>query len=61
MQPEFHLSIGVRSIEISVDFFAGVMKGKVLHRDPSGYVNIDGAGNGAPSEQKRFMHDLCPQ
>ena len=41
MKTCFHLSIGVRSIEESVDFFVGVMKGTVQHRDPSGYVNID--------------------
>ncbi|MCX6127207.1 MAG: hypothetical protein NTV34_20990, partial [Proteobacteria bacterium] len=41
MTPEFHLSIGVRSIESSVDFFVRVMTGRVLHRDPSGYVNVD--------------------
>jgi len=41
MRSEFHLSIGVRSIEESVDFFASVMEAKVMHRDASGYVNID--------------------
>ena len=41
MKPEFHLSIGVQSIETSVDFFVQVMNARVLHRDPSGYVNID--------------------
>jgi extradiol dioxygenase family protein len=39
--PNFHLSIGVKSIEASVDFFIGVLNGRVLHRDPTGYVNID--------------------
>lgn len=41
MLPNFHLSIGVRSIEDSIDFFTRVLNAKVLHRDPSGYVNID--------------------
>jgi extradiol dioxygenase family protein len=41
MTQEFHLSIGGKSIEASVDFFVRVMQGSVLHRDPSGYVNID--------------------
>jgi extradiol dioxygenase family protein len=39
--PQFHLSIGVNSMEESVDFFVRVLKGKVTHRDPSGYVNVD--------------------
>lgn len=38
MEPQFHLSIGVKSIEPSVDFFVRVMSAKVEHR---GYVNID--------------------
>jgi extradiol dioxygenase family protein len=42
---EFHLSIGVKSVESSVDFFVGLLRGKVLHRDPSGYVNIDFYGS----------------
>jgi extradiol dioxygenase family protein len=41
MKPSFHLSIGVRSIEESVDFFVRILRAKVQHRDPSGYVNID--------------------
>lgn len=45
MKTSFHLSLGVRSIEESVDFFVGVMKASVLHRDPSGYVNIDLCGS----------------
>jgi extradiol dioxygenase family protein len=45
MKPEFHLSIGVKSIEDSLDFFTRVLSAKVLHRDPSGYVNIDFFGS----------------
>jgi extradiol dioxygenase family protein len=45
MLPSFHLSIGVRSIEKSVDFFTSLLGAKVLHRDPSGYVNIDFFGS----------------
>src|SRR5438105_75514 len=41
MKSSFHLSIGVRSIEESVNFFVDILDSKVLHRDPSGYVNID--------------------
>jgi extradiol dioxygenase family protein len=50
VKPNFHLSVGVRSLEESVDFFVRIMKGAVSkgavsHRDPSGYVNIDLFGN----------------
>jgi extradiol dioxygenase family protein len=45
MKPTFHLSIGVKSIEESLNFIVGVLRGKVLHRDPSGYVNIDFFGS----------------
>ena len=45
MSPNFHLSIGVKSIEESVGFFTKVLRAKVLHRDPSGYVNIDFFGS----------------
>jgi extradiol dioxygenase family protein len=38
---EFHLSIGVKSIEESVHFFVDILKGSIAHRDPSGYVNIN--------------------
>jgi extradiol dioxygenase family protein len=37
----FLLSIGVNSVESSVNFFATVVEAEVLHRDSSGYVNID--------------------
>jgi extradiol dioxygenase family protein len=39
--PKFHLSIGVESIEDSVAFFTQALRAQVIHRDPSGYVNID--------------------
>ena len=39
--PQFHISIGVNSIEQSVDFYSGLLNGRVAHRDPSGYVNIE--------------------
>jgi extradiol dioxygenase family protein len=41
MKSSFHLSLGVRSIDESLDFFVRVLGGQVLHRDPSGYVNLD--------------------
>lgn len=37
----FHLSIGVKSLQKSVDFFEQTLGALVQHRDPSGYVNID--------------------
>lgn len=45
MNAPFHLSIGVNSIEDSVTFFENILTSKVLHRDPSGYVNIDFFGS----------------
>ena len=45
MQAPFHLSIGVHSLEESVSFFENVLKSKVVHRDPSGYINIDFYGS----------------
>lgn len=41
MTPAFHLSIGVRSTDSSVDFFTRVLRGSVTHRDPTGYVNVE--------------------
>ena len=41
MTPSFHLSLGVKSIEASIKFFTGALNAKVLHSDPSGYVNLD--------------------
>ena len=40
MNKPFHLSIGVRSIAESVDFFSKVLNGKVTHQEPS-YVNME--------------------
>jgi extradiol dioxygenase family protein len=45
MQAPFHLSIGVQSLEESVSFFENVLCSKVIHRDPSGYINIDFYGS----------------
>jgi extradiol dioxygenase family protein len=39
--PAFHLSLGVQSIEESVDFYVRVLGAAVAHRDPSGYVNLE--------------------
>jgi extradiol dioxygenase family protein len=44
MTPNFHLSIGVTSIEKSEEFFVKLLGAKVTHKDPSGYVNIDLSG-----------------
>ncbi|MGE0634774.1 MAG: hypothetical protein AB7O96_20345 [Pseudobdellovibrionaceae bacterium] len=45
MLPNFHLSIEVKSIEESIVFFTRVLKAEVIHRDSSGYVNIDWFGS----------------
>jgi hypothetical protein len=42
MEPCFRLSIGARSIDDSIDFFVRLLRAKVLHRDPPGYVNTSG-------------------
>lgn len=41
MPTSFHLSLNVRSLEESVEFFTALLGGTVSHRDPSGYINID--------------------
>ncbi|HET7437541.1 MAG TPA: VOC family protein [Thermoanaerobaculia bacterium] len=41
MQPRFHLSIGVPSLDESIAFFTDLLGGTIAHRDPSGYVNVD--------------------
>ena len=41
----FHLSLGVNSLSDSEKFFVEILKSKVVHRDPSGYINIDFFGS----------------
>lgn len=41
MTPSFHLSLPVRSVEESVEFYTRVLQATVTHRDPGGYVNLD--------------------
>ena len=41
MTPTFHLSLGVRSVEESVDFYVRVLNATVSHRDPTNYVNLE--------------------
>jgi extradiol dioxygenase family protein len=41
MQPSFHLSLNVGSLEESSAFFTELLGGTVSHKDPGGYVNID--------------------
>ncbi len=60
MRSEFHLSIGVKSIEESIDFFVGVMEAKITHRDPSGYVNIDLFGNQITLKQNAAISPTLP-
>lgn len=44
MHPQLHLSLGVASLEESIDFFTRLLGASVTHRDPSGYVNVDLCG-----------------
>lgn len=37
----FHLSLPVKSLDDSVTFFEDVLGGTVIHRDASGYVNVE--------------------
>jgi extradiol dioxygenase family protein len=41
--PSFHLSLPVPDVDRSVEFFE-LLGGTVVHRDPSGYVNLDLCG-----------------
>lgn len=41
MRPQFHLSLGVRSVDESLRFFVDLLGGVVTHRDPAGYANVD--------------------
>lgn len=41
MTPAFHLSLGVQSLDASVEFYVRVLNAVVAHRDPSGYVNLE--------------------
>lgn len=41
MSTQIHLSLGVTSLEESVDFYTRVLGCTVTHRDPGGYVNVD--------------------
>ncbi len=45
MKPAFHLSLPVRSLDESVEFFVRVLRSNVEHVDPSGYVNLDFFGS----------------
>jgi extradiol dioxygenase family protein len=45
MRKPFHLSIGVKSLEDSATFFSEILGGKVTHRDPSGYINVEVFGS----------------
>ncbi|MES2767882.1 MAG: hypothetical protein V4596_01950 [Bdellovibrionota bacterium] len=60
MSPYFHLSIGVRSIESSVDFFTRVLTATVQHQDPSGYVNIDFFGTQITLKQNPLIEPNLP-
>lgn len=44
MRGTFHLSLDVRSLPESVAFYERVLQATVVHRDSSGYVNLDVCG-----------------
>lgn len=60
MKSEFHLSIGVKSIETSVDFFVRVLTATVQHRDPTGYVNIDLFGSQITLKRNEHINPEMP-
>jgi extradiol dioxygenase family protein len=59
MLPCFHLSIGVRSIEESVEFFTSMLDATVTHRDVSGYVNLDLYGTQITLKKSERSPDLA--
>ncbi len=56
LQPNFHLSIGVKSI----DFYTRILNARVLHRDHSGYVNIDLFGSQITLKQNSNIDPVIP-
>jgi extradiol dioxygenase family protein len=44
MSDSFHLSIGVKSLRESVEFFTDVLGATLVHEDAGGYVNLELAG-----------------
>lgn len=44
MSGAFHLSLDVRSLAESIAFYTRILKATVVHRDPSGYANLDVCG-----------------
>lgn len=59
MPDSFHLSIGVRSLEDSVEFFTRVLGAKLVHADPSGYVNLEfGSAQLTLKQEKELPVDL---
>ncbi len=60
MASNFHLSIGVHSLDESVDFFEKLFEAKVLHRDSSGYVNIDFFGSQITLKENKTVVPRLP-
>ena len=60
MGTPFHLSLGVNSLEDSVNFFVDILEAKIEHRDPSGYVNIDFFGNQITLKQNSSIKPNLP-
>jgi extradiol dioxygenase family protein len=56
----FHLSIGVRSIKESVSFFVNTLKATIIHKDPSGYVNIDLFGSQITLKENSTINPQLP-
>lgn len=61
MKPYFHLSIGVRSLEETIDFYTRVLKASIQHRDPSGYVNIDFFGTQITLKESSNINSDLPE
>jgi extradiol dioxygenase family protein len=60
MNKAFHLSIGVKSIENSVEFFEGLLGDTVTHRDVSGYVNLELFGSQITLKENKTINPELP-
>lgn len=60
MPDSFHLSIGVRSLPESVAFFTEVLGAKLVHADPSDYVNLEFGTAQLTLQQETELPDVLP-
>ncbi len=60
MNNAFHLSIGVKSIEDSVEFFESLLGGRVTHRDITGYVNLELFGSQITLKENKSIDPTLP-